>query len=225
MIFRRTPSSLGVLHLFYSVDVVVFCEGGPSLFLADAITERGAEDTHDIMYWSLVVEHLQTGRRFHFKSVGSKATLQALSNDVEEKNLDTVTVCLDRDYDWLRGKHLVHKRLAYTCGYSWENDVVQTDVLRQLFHSFVGVGQKQTRAFDSMLTQINKYSAGIAKWCEIDISFIDKGKAGVFDRDKPLFCADITASPPALRPGFTQGPIIPIRIQAETEKSDRSGKE
>jgi len=196
MIFRRTPASLGVVHLFYSVDVVVFCEGGPSIAIADAMVGQGAEDTHDILYWSVVVDHLKTGKNFHFKSVGSKATLRALSADVEENNIETVTVCLDRDYDCLTGKQLQHKRLAYTYGYSWENDVVQAEVLRNVFHSLVGVGQKQAKAFDDMLVQLTKYSASVARWCEIDISFVSKGNGGIFDRDKPLFCADLDASPP-----------------------------
>lgn len=51
MTFRRTASGLASLHVFFRVDKVAFCEGGPPIDLANALLGNGEETTFDIMFW------------------------------------------------------------------------------------------------------------------------------------------------------------------------------
>jgi hypothetical protein len=199
MNFRRTASALASLHRFYGVDVVVFCEGGSSVTVAEALLASTDGTTLDTMFWSTMVKVLRFPNRYHFKSVGNKDTLVSIAIDAQAVGATTIRVCLDSDYDHLIGGAFISNRAVYTHGYSWENDVLSEAVLIDVLTTIIGPPPEQI--LKRMSAAHNRLKRDLVRWCEIDISLRAKNKPSVFDRNKPLSCADLTSKPRSIRHG------------------------
>jgi hypothetical protein len=137
MTFRRTSKSLHSLHLFFSVDFVVFCEGGGTDLTNLKSKEDNQISTNDALFWEAAFGYSETikGRK-HIKSVGGKSHILSLIEDIKKENVKQIFVCLDRDYDELNGRMKTDKFVFYTRGYSWENDVCEEYYLKQIFFYF-----------------------------------------------------------------------------------------
>lgn len=198
MTFTRSASSLFGIHRFYQVDVVVFCEGGIPLSYSEAIRYADCKGTLDTLYWSSIVNLLGLEKTYHFKSVGGKITIDTLADEVRRLALTTVTVCRDSDYDRRLGTHNPAGRVAWTMGYSWENDVVQSPVLEGLAESILGAGAERDGAITTIRAAVSRFERDLPRWIEIDVSLCARRKAGLFERAKPLSAIDM-ANPPNLR--------------------------
>lgn len=126
MTLRRTASALHSLNIFYQVDIVVFCEGGESVSYENATNSSRTDGTLDSLYWEGIIGFYNTGKTYHVKSVGSKSTLKLLAEDVLERDISTISICMDADYERVLGGNCHGPRVAWTMGYSWENDVVRS---------------------------------------------------------------------------------------------------
>jgi hypothetical protein len=121
--FRRSNSGLSNLRLFYRVDAMVFVEGGGrTLRLEEVSGGVFNEIAHDAKFWSLIFRRLLPRLRFKVRAVGSKSTLLELAALVTSEQVVKVIVCMDRDLDNFLGRMVYHPMVAYTHGYSWEND-------------------------------------------------------------------------------------------------------
>jgi hypothetical protein len=228
MIFRRSMSALHSLHIFFGVDVVVFCEGGPSLSHPEATMTTEGDGTLDTMYWSSLVDTYRLHKSFHFKSVGGKENVDAIARDIARLEIASITVCRDSDYDRALGRSLPCGRVAYTKGYSWENDVIQTPVLENLISSLIGAGPARTAIVQELRAKVSQLGVDLRRWTEIDVSMSVRGRGCLFDREKPLSAIDMT-TPPSIRShallqrlaeaGYRRGPkkIISISITEVTE--------
>jgi hypothetical protein len=198
MNFTRSAGALFAVHRFYQVDVVVFCEGGFPLSYADAMLFSDSVGTLDTLYWSSVVSHLGVNKTFHFKSVGSKSTINKIAEEVYRLNLGNVTVCRDSDYDRVLQRHITFSRVAWSMGYSWESDVVSLPVLERLVTNLLGGGLAKDAAIQEIGNKIGQLERDLQRWVEVDISLCARGYPGIFEREKPLAAIDMTA-PPTLR--------------------------
>lgn len=198
MNFTRSQSALHSLHIFFNVDVVVYCEGGRSLSYNEAIETKDSDGTLDAFYWSSVVESYGFSKSFHFKSVGSKTVVNAIAEDVNSLGLSNVTVCRDADYERLLGRQISGTRIAWTSGYSWENDAISLKTLEGLAVNLIGNGQEGALFTTELRSKIKKLESQLSRWIEIDISLCSRGQSGIFDREKPLSSVDMSA-PPALK--------------------------
>jgi hypothetical protein len=122
--FLRTARGLSNLHLFFRVDAVVFVEGGEHSYGFDEILEdRFNAYSPDIKFWGLMFDVYLPTKKCHYRAVGSKTTLHALAAQIRAGIIRHVIVCMDRDYDNLKGSLPVGAGILHTYGYSWENDV------------------------------------------------------------------------------------------------------
>jgi hypothetical protein len=226
MSLRRTLGGLASLHLFFRVDCIAFCEGGVSLSEADVLAGSGDEGTLDVFFWRSVSDLLEVKRNYHFKSVGSKAVLKSIAIDVATLGVSTVVVCLDRDYDWHCGRKLNHPGVVYTYGYSWESDVVCPIGLERLYFRMFPRTAISKRTIDEGIRHINRVSAQLVKWCEIEISLSARNMSLLFVRDKPVATIDLSSSAlPTLsvvriranltRAGFKRGPRRLVSVQKD----------
>ena len=225
MTFRRTPSALLSYHRFLAVDLVVFCEGGQSLTYQEALNDGSTDGTLDTLYWSAVADMLGPWQKsFHFKSVGSKTVLKQIADEVFERDIKTVSVCRDQDYDGILNRKHACDRVAYTYGYSWENDVLDMKVLENLFTDIAGSGPRQQQILQDINLELTRFSRQIIRWIEIDVALHASSRGSIFDRRKPLFCIDL-GKPPRLRDGalesrlvelgFTRGPRRVCKLRVE----------
>lgn len=186
MTIRRSASGLANLHLFLKVDIVVYCEGGQALSFHDAIASDGDQSTLDCAFWKRIASFLQSKRKYHFKSVGSKSTLLSIIDDVVARNLQTIIVCLDRDYDFHCNRERPEPFVAYTSGYSWENDVLSNEVLEKILFKFVAPDAENVKWRDVGFSEIEKFKKAIHPWCESEMALSLAGKDLIFDRNKPV---------------------------------------
>jgi hypothetical protein len=229
---RRSASSLGSLHLFYKADVVVFCEGGHAGTTDEALSTSTDGLTLDTIFWSTMVRHRTPTATYHFKSVGNKDTLKSIAVDVERKGITTVTVCLDSDYDHILGGALSFRRVAYTYGYSWENDVISPIVIQKILSCLIGPVPPNVAS--DLLAALAQLENDIAPSCEIDIALRAKKKSAIFNREKPLSCADLTKLPPCLNQaalkkqlqacGYVRRPKRVVSVTASTSMRIAFGK-
>lgn len=200
MSFTRSSSALHGIHRFFGVDIIVYCEGGRSLNYEEAVSAGNTDGTLDTFYWSSLVNEYGIDKKFHFKSVGSKETIKAIAGDIDRLSLRNVTVCRDSDYDKISGQAINCSRIAWTLGYSWENDVVNILVLENIVVNLIGNGADGASAIEELRNKFAKFQCDLRPWVEVDISLCSRGKKALFDREKPLSIIDMS-SPPAIRAG------------------------
>jgi hypothetical protein len=121
--FRRSNSGLSNLYLFYAVDAVVFVEGGGRTLTVDEVAAGSFNPiSHDAKFWALIFSRFLPRLRFKFRAIGSKTTLLEIAMLVASEQVSRAVVCMDRDLDNYLDRMVSHPRVAYTFGYSWEND-------------------------------------------------------------------------------------------------------
>jgi hypothetical protein len=189
MIFKRTSGALFSLHKFFSVDKVIYCEGGDEeIDFQDIQAGRGAEETGDIRYWQEVTRFLGSSIKYKFKSVGSKTVAIAIAREIVAQQISTIVVCLDRDYDWHLGSKLTGDGVVYTYGYSFENDVISVPALRRLLARLIGRGDATRQLAIALEGDFRKFSKAAAYWSEADISLVAKNKPAIIPKSKPGYC-------------------------------------
>lgn len=138
--FRRTLSGLKNQHLFYNVDIVVFVEGGDKSFSkAEVLSGQYHEETEDIIYWKNVFSIFRTLEKIKFKSVGSKSTIKEIAMDIVNGKLSTVMVAMDNEFDEILNTRTIHPNILYTHGYSYENDVWNSIVIKAVVEELTAV--------------------------------------------------------------------------------------
>ncbi|WP_298240710.1 DUF4435 domain-containing protein [uncultured Bradyrhizobium sp.] len=196
MSFRRTPSGIANLHLFFRVDSIVFCEGGEPLGVTAALSGGGDESTLDCDFWRRTASFLGAKRTYHFKSIGSKSTLKLIAQDATTHSIATAIVCFDRDFDWHCQRELTQSRVAYTYGYSWENDAISEIALEGVFLRFFPRDARGQEILTSISNEMARFKKDVQPWCESEIALSFRGHKPIFDRNKPLASIDLNATPP-----------------------------
>lgn len=138
--FKRTSSGLKNQHLFYNVDIVVFVEGGDKSYSkAEVLSGKYHEETEDIIYWKNVFSKFRALEKIKFKSVGSKSTIKEIAMDIVNGKLSTVMVAMDNEFDEVLNKRTTHSNILYTYGYSYENDVWNSRVIKAVIEELTAV--------------------------------------------------------------------------------------
>ena len=196
IIFRRSASSLASLHKFYGVEIVIFCEGGPSRTTSEALSVAADGRTLDSIFWETVLNFNGFTRKYHIKSVGSKSVLVSIANDISKMKMSNISVCVDSDYDRILSRSSANHRVAFTHGYSWESDIIFAEILERVLVFLIGpVSDATKRTLDDSIASI---AEECVYWGEIDISLRRLNRPCIFDRDKPLRCVCLGTFPPSL---------------------------
>lgn len=145
-LFKRTSSGLANLHLFYKVEFIIYLEGGPKCFTAEEVyAGEGHDETEDIIFWKNVVNHFKNRVSVKYKSVGSKLTLLAISNDVKKYHLQSIKIAMDNEFDEVLNKRLIEPHIFYTHGYSYENDIWSSEVIVNVIEQLSAVEIKDRK--------------------------------------------------------------------------------
>jgi len=176
----RTSSGLLALHRFYGCDFVVFVEGG---YAGDGeIHNDGDDDTPDTMFWQRMFKEFARNPTFYFKSMGSKSALLHYVKAILEDDIPTLVVCMDRDFDHVSDKLVMHPRILYTRGYSWENDISLRAVLREAFLYNCTVTAKTKLLCEEMLITYDSSLEKLGPFVFWDYILLRNGQ-GLFPRD------------------------------------------
>ena len=171
--FRRTSDALSVEHLFYGVEVIVYCEGDPS-------DDEGA--TLDEAFWTRVF--LENGLRCKCKSSGSKSELLEIAQKIIDENVENSVVAVDRDYDHLLGKLIDHPKVIYTFGYSWESDLMLEFEIGNAIALFAAVADTNIIQTEFQEFRRNQ-SSRLRRAFALDVKYFGH-RERLFDRSKPV---------------------------------------
>jgi len=129
MSFSRTASGLSNLHLFYSVDLIIFTEGGERSFTIEDV-EKGNYNhiSADIKFWKYVLSANNFSKKVQFRAIGSKTICKLICHRIVSGEVKNVAVAMDRDLDEYFEEIFESPFILYTKGYSWENDVFTKDI-------------------------------------------------------------------------------------------------
>lgn len=178
--FRRTFSGVSNQHLFYSVDLIVYVEGGPNSYSKQEVYGGSFnEETDDIIFWRNLFEKFKSATKVKFKSVGSKTTIKEIAVDIIDGHIRSVMVAMDAEFDEVLNRRLNHPNVLYTHGYSWENDVWSDQVVREV------IGELSAIVIDPMDIQrnLNDFLKKIKIAVHADCYLFDKGQS-YFPRQK-----------------------------------------
>lgn len=138
--FKRTLSGLNNMHLFYEVDFIVYVEGGTVSYTKEDICNGNYNsNTKDILFWESLFEVVANNIKVKFKSVGSKNTVKNIALDILKGNLNNTLVAMDKEFDCLLRNQIQHPKVLYTYGYSWENDVWNSEVIQIILEELSGL--------------------------------------------------------------------------------------
>lgn len=163
--FTRTSQGIRNYKLFYSVDVVVFCEG----VAPDPNIHVGIDE----LYWNERLSNELPGTVFRLHNAGSKtAVLSKLKEALGDADLDSsfqLYGCVDADYDDLDYKYGVFfraGRIFSTKGCDAESDILGSIGIRELCLSLLPRAQKKSvecldvglRALDSYMRKLGIFN-------------------------------------------------------------------
>lgn len=123
MSFERTKSGQENRAAFLGVDYICYVEGGGG----------HSERSDDIIFWKNLLGTLRPDLKIHFIAKGGKAELEKRASDIIEKNISYSIVAMDSDFDHLLDGKISDRRILYTYGYSWENDVFSKPMLGRIY--------------------------------------------------------------------------------------------
>lgn len=130
--FARTDSGLTNLALFYSVDLVVFTEGGSRTLTVDEVMS-GEENLapKDSKFWRMILDKNGVAKPYAVKAIGSKTSVLNIAEKIEAGAVQNVAAAMDRDLDdFFRGA-LQSPLVLYTHAYSWEADVFTKELTKE----------------------------------------------------------------------------------------------
>lgn len=138
--FKRTLNGLKNQHLFHDVDIIVFVEGGSQSFSkSEVYSGQYNSETDDIIFWRNIFTEFQKTKKIKFKSVGSKTTIKEIAIDIVNGSLKTVMVAMDNEFDEILKQRIEHESVLYTYGYSWENDVWNSQLIKAVVEELTAI--------------------------------------------------------------------------------------
>jgi hypothetical protein len=155
--FRRTTSGLMNQHLFHNVDLVVFLEGGQTYTKTEVYSGTHNDTSFDILFWKRIFRKFFADKKIKFKSVGSKSTINEIAIDIIEGEISTVVVAMDSEFDEMLQQKVEHPNILYTYGYSWENEIWNEIVIKEVIEQLSAIEIEQqdiATAFSSFLKKI-----------------------------------------------------------------------
>ncbi|RXH15133.1 DUF4435 domain-containing protein [Bradyrhizobium guangzhouense] len=113
--FERSPYGVQNRALFLRVKYVIYAEGDP---------HGDINQSPDRAFWSKIIRLFRPDLAFTILVKGGKNDVLQFASYIVTNNISGTAVVLDRDHDDLCGTMLNDRRVVYTYGYSWENDIL-----------------------------------------------------------------------------------------------------
>ncbi len=172
MTFRRTNDGLSNSHLFLEVDYIVYVEGKKD-------KKQNLEDSEflfDKIHWSNLFDQFSVNKIFKFEMQGSKTELESISHLIVSGEVDNIIICMDSDYDSYYEKKIIHDRILYTHGYSWENDICAPDVIINTLARFISDRQILAKCINEYTNHLKNQKNTTSLIGRIDIALQKNGK-------------------------------------------------
>jgi hypothetical protein len=117
--FERSPYGVQNRAIFLRVKYVIYSEGDPS---------GDVTQSPDRAFWTRIIKLFRPDLAFTILVKGGKPQVLQFAAYIVANNITGTAVVMDRDYDDLCSTMITDKRVVYTYGYSWENDILSSKV-------------------------------------------------------------------------------------------------
>lgn len=184
MSFTRTNYGLSNLHLFHSVDKVVYIEGGETSYsYIDVYQGKSGDTSPDIIYWQAIFRCMVPKIHVCFKPVGSKGTLQRLAQDITSGSISNVFVAMDQDLDRFDGTKILGEGVFYTWGYSWETDLFHKKVLEECIFMLCPIDRSsnETKVQADIAREFHSFERSVRWFVKADV-LLSLCNGGLFNR-------------------------------------------
>jgi hypothetical protein len=186
MTFARSSSALAVMHKFFKVDKILFCEGGKIISVDESSLLSATTQTLDAIFWRNIIDLLKIKKRFHIKSCGSKSSVFTMLKECRSKEINTIVFAVDSDYhDFIVCPDILDHQsfLVRTHGYSWESDVMRLDVFFSIMRHFIGPLDKGTKR--AVEQDVRAIQVALHKWTNLDLALISVTQNGIINKETP----------------------------------------
>ncbi len=174
MTFERTKSGQQNRAAFLGVDYVCYVEGGGGV----------SDFSDDVVFWKTVLGVLRSDLKIHFLARGGKPELETRARDIIAKGIQHSLVAMDSDFDELLGHRIDDRRVLYTHGYSWENDIFPKPMLALLYaHKIRAIAAPANEAI-ALESKYDEYAAQMLWPVRADYYAL-AAKSSVFPRQAP----------------------------------------
>lgn len=112
--FERTQNGQRNRAQFYGVDFTCFVEGGGG---------REGAGAPDVTFWRTLFSYFRPDLKIKCVPRGGKPILQRLAQQILQEDTGRTLVAMDADYDEILDRKTKDRRVLYSFGYSWENDI------------------------------------------------------------------------------------------------------
>lgn len=191
--FTRSSSGIGNQYLFHNVDAVIYTEGGEiSWSLDDVLNDQYNNISIDIVFWRRIFKTYSPDKKFKFKALGSKAVVSKIAQKIIDDDLRCSIATMDSEFDEIYKLKLQHPNIIYTYGYSWENDVWNSDLFKVILEDLSGEPLDE----EEIKNCISEFSKKIEDCVFADAYLFGKGQS-FLPRKGHLKCVDcsLTKSP------------------------------
>lgn len=116
MTFTRTASGVANISKFYRVDCLVYTEGASD-------EQTGGIRRPDEFYYKAVFRVIAPDLTVKVKCIGNQEAAFSYFKIIEKENIKNALVAVDRDTFGIDKSAVMHPKLIFTYGYSWESDL------------------------------------------------------------------------------------------------------
>lgn len=126
------------------------------------------EGKDDAVFWKEILSAFKLDN-FHFKRIGDKPSLLSIAREIQNKNITSILIGIDRDYDFVCGVNISDEKILYTYGYSIENTMY---CVRTLARAIYKTGRLDEVPLKSVESWKKRFDRNVYKFLIYDIANI-----------------------------------------------------
>lgn len=168
----RSTSGLSNYHHFIDSEIIVYIEG--------------QEGKHDKFFYENLIK-IYTEKKVTFIPKGSSTVVFDYLYKISAENIDNSFVIFDKDLSGLTISKRFQAKMMTTCFYSWENDLLDKNIVYDFFSDFCLDFGMRSNFFSIFDTELNKLDEII-----ISDSLLQRIGAPLLDKDKASFGVNFT---------------------------------
>jgi hypothetical protein len=161
--FVRSVSGLINFKRFVKRSFIVFCKGGSqNITVTDALGGQHNASAEDRTYWDALLRAIGFSD-IHLKPLGSASHVIDVAEYIIANNISNNLVIIDRDFPG-RKKWIADRRVLYSFGYSWENDVVGPKVVAEAIVNLLHLDPAGTSVLEKEFSDLLQRMIKISRW-------------------------------------------------------------
>lgn len=170
--FTRSNAGISNSATFFKADFIVYTEGGASKKPEESSEKNDDQEVVwaiDSIFWRAIFKKFKPNIRVKIKSLGSKENVRPYAEKIAENSINNTIATFDRDYSVYKNEKIIHPRILYTHGYSWENDACRPELLIFALNSIHPNGVIPVKDANEIANRYNIFLKSINRIVYVDL--------------------------------------------------------